>query len=60
MLGCGMIHPEVLENMRVDPKVYSGFAFGIGIDRVMMYYHNVPDVRMSYQGDLRFLEQFPI
>lgn len=60
MLGCGMIHPEVLHNMRVNPKEYSGFAFGIGIDRVMMYYHNIPDVRMSYQGDLRFLQQFPL
>lgn len=60
MLGCGMIHPEVLRNMRVNPKEYSGFAFGIGIDRLMLYYYGVPDVRMSYQGDLRFLEQFPV
>lgn len=58
MLGCGMIHPEVLRNMHVDPKEYSGFAFGMGIDRLMMYYYGVPDVRMSYQGDLRFLSQF--
>lgn len=57
MLGCGMIHPEVLRNMRVDPKKYSGFAFGLGIDRLMMYFHSIPDIRLSYQGDLRFLEQ---
>lgn len=60
MLGCGMVHPEVLKNMHVDPKEYSGFAFGLGMDRIMMYYYGVPDVRMSYQGDLRFLEQFPL
>lgn len=58
MLGCGMIHPKVLKNMRVDPKEYSGFAFGLGLDRIMMYYYQIPDVRLSYQGDLRFLEQF--
>ncbi len=58
MLGCGMIHPTVLRNMRVDPKKYAGFAFGIGIDRLMMYYEGVPDIRLSYQGDLRFLSQF--
>ncbi len=58
MLGCGMVHPDVLRSMRVDPSVYSGFAFGMGIDRLAMYYHQIPDIRLSYQGDLRFLEQF--
>lgn len=58
MLGCGMIHPEVLRNMRVDPKEFSGFAFGIGIDRIAMHLHAIPDIRLSYQGDLRFLQQF--
>lgn len=58
MLGCGMIHPRVLKNMRVDPREYSGFAFGLGLDRIMMYYYQIPDVRLSYRGDLRFLEQF--
>lgn len=58
MLGCGMVHPKVLKNMRVDPREYSGFAFGLGLDRIMMYYYQIPDVRLSYQGDLRFLEQF--
>lgn len=58
MLGCGMVHPEVLKNMGVDPKEYSGFAFGMGIDRLMLYYNDIHDVRASYQGDIRFLEQF--
>lgn len=58
MLGCGMVHPTVLKNMGVDPKKYSGFAFGMGLDRLMMYYNEVNDIRLSYQGDLRFLAQF--
>jgi len=58
MLGAGMVHPQVLKNMRVDPDKFSGFAFGGGIDRLMMLYHNINDIRLSYSGDLRFLEQF--
>lgn len=58
MLGCGMVHPAVLKHMGINPRQYSGFAFGMGIDRLMMYYYNVPDVRLSYSGDLRFLQQF--
>lgn len=58
MLGSGMIHPEVLQNMKLDPKVYQGFAFGMGIDRLMMVDCGVPDIRLSYSGDLRFLKQF--
>ncbi|HCJ52856.1 MAG: phenylalanine--tRNA ligase subunit alpha [Candidatus Kerfeldbacteria bacterium RIFCSPLOWO2_01_FULL_48_11] len=58
MVGSGMVHPKVLKNMGVDPQVYSGFAFGLGIDRLMMLYYGVDDVRLSYSGDLRFLEQF--
>lgn len=58
MLGCGMVHPKVLQNMKIDPDKYSGFAFGFGIDRMMMLYHGVNDIRLSYGGDLRFLEQF--
>jgi len=57
-LGAGMVHPNVLANMKVDPKKYSGFAFGLGIDRLMMLYYGVDDIRLSYGGDLRFLEQF--
>ncbi len=58
MLGSGMVHPAVLKNMGVDAHKYSGFAFGLGIDRLMMLYHGIDDIRLSYSGDLRFLEQF--
>ena len=58
MLGSGMVHPNVLKNMGVDPKKYSGFAFGAGVDRLMMLYYGIDDVRLAYQGDLRFLKQF--
>lgn len=58
MLGAGMVHPQVLKNMKVDPEEYTGFAFGGGIDRLMMLYHGINDIRLSYGGDLRFLEQF--
>jgi phenylalanyl-tRNA synthetase alpha chain len=53
-----MVHPSVLKNMKVDPSKYSGFAFGLGIDRLMMLYYQVDDIRLSYGGDLRFIEQF--
>lgn len=58
MMGSGMVHPTVLKNMRVDPEKYSGFAFGLGIDRLMMLYYRIGDIRLSYGGDLRFLRQF--
>jgi len=58
MLGSGMVHPTVLKQMKIDPLTYSGFAFGAGIDRLMMLYHEIDDIRLSYQGDLRFLQQF--
>lgn len=58
MLGAGMVHPVVLKNMNVDPAVYSGFAFGMGIDRLVMLYHQINDIRLNYGGDLRFLKQF--
>jgi phenylalanyl-tRNA synthetase alpha chain len=57
-LGAGMVHPQVLKNMKIDPAVWSGFAFGLGIDRLMMLYHGIDDIRLSYSGDLRFIEQF--
>lgn len=57
-LGSGMVHPNVLRTMNVDPAKWSGFAFGLGIDRLMMLYYGVDDIRLSYGGDLRFLEQF--
>ncbi len=58
MLGAGMIHPEVLKNMGVNPSRYQGFAFGLGIDRLVMLAHGIDDVRRLYGGDLRFLQQF--
>ncbi|MFH1207890.1 MAG: phenylalanine--tRNA ligase subunit alpha [Patescibacteria group bacterium] len=58
MLGAGMVHPQVLKNMKVDPEEYSGFAFGGGLERLMMLYYGINEIRLLYGGDLRFLEQF--
>ncbi|HOE74384.1 MAG TPA: phenylalanine--tRNA ligase subunit alpha [bacterium] len=58
VLGSGMIHPEVLHNMGVESDKWQGFAFGIGIDRLMMLERGVDDIRWSLSGDLRFLKQF--
>jgi phenylalanyl-tRNA synthetase alpha chain len=54
----GMIHPTVLRNGGIDPKVYSGFAFGAGVDRIAALWHRIPDIRLLYENDLRFLVQF--
>ncbi len=58
VLGSGMVHPKVLKNMGIDSRVYSGFAFGIGIDRMVMLKYGISDIRQFYGGDLRFLKQF--
>jgi phenylalanyl-tRNA synthetase alpha chain len=58
LLGAGMVHPKVLENTGVDPERYTGFAFGIGIERVAMVRYGVNDMRLFVEGDVRFLEQF--
>ncbi|MHC5374748.1 phenylalanine--tRNA ligase subunit alpha [Enterococcus sp. LJL120] len=58
ILGAGMVHPDVLQMSGIDPEVYSGFAFGLGPDRVAMLRYGVNDIRYFYQNDLRFLEQF--
>jgi len=58
ILGCGMVHPEVLKNGGLDPKIYSGFAFGFGFSRLVMLKYGIDDVRLFNSGDLRFLEQF--
>jgi phenylalanyl-tRNA synthetase alpha chain len=58
LLGCGMVHPNVLENVGYDSERYTGFAFGIGIERVALLAYGLPDVRLFYDGDVRFLEQF--
>jgi phenylalanyl-tRNA synthetase alpha chain len=58
ILGAGMVHPRVLEMSGYDPKAVSGFAFGLGIDRVAMLKYGIQDIRHLYQNDLRVLEQF--
>ncbi|MCU0312345.1 MAG: phenylalanine--tRNA ligase subunit alpha [Acidimicrobiales bacterium] len=57
--GCGMVHPNVLTNVGLDPEEWSGFAFGFGLDRLALMRHGVDDIREMYTGDVRFLEQFP-
>ncbi len=56
--GCGMVDPNVLENCKIDPNEYSGFAFGVGIDRIAMLLHQITDIRLLSENDVRFLEQF--
>ena len=58
ILGAGMVHPFVLENCGIDPKVYSGFAFGMGVERIAMKHYGIDDMRLLYENDVRFLEQF--
>ena len=58
ILGAGMVHPFVLSNCGIDPEVYSGFAFGVGIERVAMARYGIDDMRHLYENDMRFLEQF--
>jgi phenylalanyl-tRNA synthetase alpha chain len=58
ILGCGMVHPNVLESAGVDPEKYTGYAFGIGIERLAMLRYNVTDLRTFFENDLRFLRQF--
>ena len=58
ILGCGMVHPKVLSNCNIDPEEYSGFAFGMGLDRITMRRYNIDDLRLLFENDLRFLNQF--
>jgi phenylalanyl-tRNA synthetase alpha chain len=58
IMGCGMVDPNVLTNCNIDPKEYSGFAFGMGIERIAMLLYQIGDIRMFYENDVRFLEQF--
>jgi phenylalanyl-tRNA synthetase alpha chain len=58
IVGCGMVHPKVLENGGIDPTKWQGFAFGFGVERMLMIRHRIPDLRMFYEGDVRFLRQF--
>lgn len=58
LLGGGMVHPNVLRNCGIDPEVYSGFAFGMGVDRITMVRYGIDNIRLLYENDQRFLEQF--
>lgn len=58
ILGCGMIHPHVLEMSGIDPDEYSGFAFGIGLERITLLKYEIDDMRLLYENDVRFLDQF--
>ncbi|MGY8733535.1 MAG: phenylalanine--tRNA ligase subunit alpha, partial [Pirellulales bacterium] len=58
ILGCGMVHPSVLESAGIDPEKYTGYAFGIGIERLAMLRYDVSDLRTFFENDLRFLRQF--
>ena len=60
MLGAGMVHPAVLENVGYDPDEFQGFAFGMGIDRIAAVRHGIEDIRVYYENDLRFLRQFAV
>ena len=54
ILGAGMVHPNVLRNCGIDPEIYSGFAFGMGIERLTMFKHEIEDMRLLYENNLRF------
>ncbi len=58
ILGGGMVHPKVLKNGGVDPEIYSGYAFGVGLERLVMFRFNIDDMRLLYENDMRFLGQF--
>lgn len=58
ILGCGMVHPDVLKRCNIDPEIYSGFAFGLGLERIVMMRYNINDLRLFYENDTRFLQQF--
>ncbi|MCD6282685.1 phenylalanine--tRNA ligase subunit alpha, partial [bacterium] len=58
VMGCGMVHPQVLRNVNIDPGEYSGWAFGFGVERMAQVLYQVPDARMFFENDMRFLRQF--
>jgi len=58
IMGAGMVDPNVLKNMNIDPEEYTGYAFGMGIERIAMLLYQIPDIRMFYENDIRFLKQF--
>ncbi|MCD8148392.1 MAG: phenylalanine--tRNA ligase subunit alpha [Clostridiales bacterium] len=58
ILGCGMVHPHVLEMSHIDPKEYTGFAFGVGLERITLLKYEIDDMRLLYENDIRFLQQY--
>jgi phenylalanyl-tRNA synthetase alpha chain len=58
ILGAGMVHPHVLKNGGIDPEIYTGYAFGMGIERTAMLRYGIDDIRVLYENDVRFLKQF--
>ena len=58
ILGCGMVHPKVLRMSGIDPEEYSGFAFGVGLERIALLKYEIDDMRLLYENDIRFLKQF--
>ena len=58
IMGCGMIDPNVLDNVNIDSKKYSGYAFGLGIERIAMLLYQIDDLRLFFENDIRFLRQF--
>ena len=58
ILGCGMVHPRVLEMSGIDPNEYTGFAFGVGLERIALLKYEIDDMRLLYENDVRFLKQF--
>ena len=58
ILGCGMVHPDVLKECGIDPEKYSGFAFGMGVDRITMLKYEIDDIRYLFENDMRMIEQF--
>ena len=58
LLGAGMVHPKVLSGCGIDPEVYSGWAFGFGLERLALAYYKISDLRLIFENDVRFLEQF--
>ena len=58
ILGCGMVHPNVLRSCGLDPEIYQGFAFGMGVERVAMLKYGIPDLRTFFESDLRWLKHY--
>ena len=58
ILGCGMVHPKVLENLGINTEIYSGYAFGMGVERLAMLKYGIKDIRSFYENDFNFLNQF--